>query len=323
MKTSFATLLLLGLASSCGPTELVEEPLESELAEHEQGLSFGTVSFSDTFDPDWEDQQRAWKRATWLQNGTQMDPSRAFTSDAGRLVQVVLPGTPYRGGSIETVGEFGYGRWQARLKPSSVPGLLNSMFIKDWDDRQTPADGNDGLKAEVDIEFLTHTFSRNTGKVWLAVHFDGRQQYGTLLPLSFNPSKAFRVWGFDVLPSQIRWHVDGKVIHTYTYPTGKIAPRYEMFFNSWTRPNWINGPPAVEGRYEVDWVRFSNLVTDPDCATGVPSADGTVCCARTCGRCGGSGCSGLPGGSRNCCSGQILGSRVLCSGAAPPCVLSP
>jgi beta-glucanase (GH16 family) len=323
MRVVLTPLLLI--AVGCGQVTLDEAPLESELAEVSQALSFGPASFSDTFDPDWEAQQRSWKRASWLQNGTQMDPSRAFTDDAGHLVQVVLPGAPYRGGSIETVGEFGYGRWQARLRPSSVPGLLNSMFTKDWDDRTTPGSTStgDGLKAEVDIEFLTYTFAGDTGKVWLAVHYDGVRQYGTMVNLAFNPSKAFHVWGFDVLPSEIRWHVDDQVIHTYRYPVGKIAPRYEMFFNSWTRPDWIRGPPAAEGQYLIDWVRFSPLVADPTCATGVPSPDGKVCCAPACGTCGGYGCGWQPGGGRACCASSILAANRSCSGATPPCVLSP
>ncbi|MBL8949554.1 MAG: glycoside hydrolase family 16 protein [Myxococcaceae bacterium] len=317
-------MLVLAAATACGPVQLDTEPLNDDVVDAvQQAVSFEPISFLENFDPDWETTQTAWRRATWSQNGTEMHPSRAFTSDEGHLVQVVLPGSPYRGGSIETNGEFGYGRWQARLRPSSVPGVLNSMFIKDWDDRQTPADGNDGLKAEVDIEFLSYTFSGDTGKVWLAVHFDGQQQYGTMVDLDFNPSKAFRIWGFDVLPNQVRWHVNGKFIHTYKFPAEKIAPRYEMFFNSWTRPDWINGPPAAEARYLVDWVRFSKVVNDPTCATGVPHPQRTVCCAASCGTCGGPGCGQRPGGTSNCCGGAILAADRWCSGSTPPCVLSP
>jgi hypothetical protein len=55
----------------------------------------------------------------------------------------------------------------------------------------------------------------------------------------------------------------------------------------------------------------------------------TVCCATTCINgsgdlvCGGSGCSNLPGGSANCCSGAILQSGVYCNGdpSRAPCIL--
>jgi hypothetical protein len=39
------------------------------------------------------------------------------------------------------------------------------------------------------------------------------------------------------------------------------------------------------------------------CDSGI--ANGDVCCAKSCGRCGGSGCGELKGGSDKCCSGNI------------------
>ena len=58
---------------------------------------------------------------------------------------------------------------------------------------------------------------------------------------------------------------------------------------------------------------------DPTCATGIPS--GNVCCAASCGECGGSGCGSRPGGASNCCSGAIRSSGRLCATVGPPCVL--
>lgn len=58
---------------------------------------------------------------------------------------------------------------------------------------------------------------------------------------------------------------------------------------------------------------------DPSCSTGI-AADG-VCCAASCGACGGAGCGNRPGGSAACCAGPIRTSGVSCSGSTPPCVL--
>merc|ERR1740117_180687 len=38
------------------------------------------------------------------------------------------------------------------------------------------------------------------------------------------------------------------------------------------------------------------------CSSGISNAKGTVCCAKSCGACGGSGCSKRPGGPGKCCS---------------------
>ena len=215
-------------------------------------------SFEDEFKPGWEKEQKDWRVATWKQNGTQMSPERCATNDKGRLVQTVLAGEPYRGGSMQTSKEYPYGRWMARLKPSSVPGVLNSMFTMDWDDQTTPDDNGDGSKFEVDIEFLTYTFGRGRGKVHLAVHLPGKKNaFVEDVALSFDPSDKFRIWGFDILPDKIVWHVNGKVLRSWKRPAeNKFFPNYEFFFNSWTKPKWIKGPPKKDARYQIDWVRF-------------------------------------------------------------------
>ena len=44
-----------------------------------------------------------------------------------------------------------------------------------------------------------------------------------------------------------------------------------------------------------------------DCSgyKGIPNPSGSACCAKKCGKCGGSGCSKRPGGKKNCCTGNI------------------
>lgn len=59
---------------------------------------------------------------------------------------------------------------------------------------------------------------------------------------------------------------------------------------------------------------------DPTCQTGILS--GNVCCAVSCGTCGGAGCSGRPGGTANCCASAIQASGVSCSGSLPPCIVT-
>lgn len=236
------------------PFVLGEAPVLPSLTE----AGFDPVpAFHETFDPGWEARQTTWEVGDWLQNGSRMDPSRCRTNGEGQLVQTVLPGKPYRGGTIQSVREFGYGRWLARLRPTAVPGILNSMFTKDWEDHSTEV-RHDGLKGEVDFEFLTHTFSPGRGQVHLAIHLlEHTPLWQADVELDFNPSEAYHVWGFDILPDRVVWHVEGRVIHTWMYTEEHtIHTGYEMMFNSWTREAWIHGPPAEAGDYHIDWVRF-------------------------------------------------------------------
>ncbi len=60
---------------------------------------------------------------------------------------------------------------------------------------------------------------------------------------------------------------------------------------------------------------------DAACETGI--ASGNSCCAASCGRCGGEGCSGLPGGVDACCTSRVRTSGRSCAVFAPPCVVDP
>lgn len=234
-------------------------------------------TFVETFNYGWEEENQAigagdWNIAFWMQNGAQMAVDRCTTNVEGHLIQTVLPGEPYRGGSIESVGEFGYGRWVARVKPSPVPGVLNSVFVKDWDDRATTTPYDDGNHFEVDIEFLTYTFGKDTGSVHVAIHRKNEDNVLTkMIGLDFNPSEEFHDWGFDISPNWVKWHVDGEVIHTwypeedYTIP----ATAYEMFFNSWTMKEWINGPATEVAYYHIDQVQFWEEVLVSDVSAPV------------------------------------------------------
>lgn len=226
-------------------------------------------AFSDHFGTGWSPANHGWRVATWQQNGTLMSPERCAVDAEGHLVQTVLAGEPPRGGSMQTDREFGWGRWVARVKPSAVPGLLNSIFTKDWDDLTTPVE-HDGRKAEVDIEFVTHSFGPGKGEVHLAIHLAKHHPLWDLdIPVDFNPSDGFREWGFDILPDRVVWHMDGKILHEWSYtPEHRVDPGYEFFFNSWTRKKWLKGPPAANAHYLIDWVKFFPLENQP--AAGEP-----------------------------------------------------
>jgi hypothetical protein len=222
-------------------------------------------SFSDEFNPAWPRQKEFWQVATWKQNGTQMSKERCRVNADGHLVQTVTAGSPFQGGSLQTVHEYRWGRWIARVKPSAAPGVLNSIFTKDWDDLTTAANDGDGKKGEIDIELLSHTFGPGKGEVHVAIHLKNHAPLWHLdIPLDFNPSDDFHEWGFDVYPDRTVWHVDGRILHEWKYTKEfYIDPDYEFFFNSWTMEKWIKGPPRQDAQYLIDWVRFYPLTGSP------------------------------------------------------------
>eukprot|EP01065_Artemidia_motanka_P016798 TRINITY_DN203_c0_g1_i1.p1 TRINITY_DN203_c0_g1~~TRINITY_DN203_c0_g1_i1.p1 ORF type:complete len:458 (+),score=148.10 TRINITY_DN203_c0_g1_i1:107-1375(+) len=68
------------------------------------------------------------------------------------------------------------------------------------------------------------------------------------------------------------------------------------------------------------------MAADPTCSTGIPSKSppsvGDACCKKECGRCGGTGCGGFPGGAASCCTGTIVSAGKSCYTSDPPCVVT-
>jgi len=57
-------------------------------------------------------------------------------------------------------------------------------------------------------------------------------------------------------------------------------------------------------------LKLDGAPTESFCSDGIVS--GNVCCASSCGACGGTGCDGFPGGAENCCSGAITDNNKVC-----------
>ncbi len=219
------------------------------------------VQFEDDFNNGQIDES-VWQIGTWVEHGGQTGRERCYAED-GYLTLIFINDSEegYLSSAIQTREEFLYGRWEARLKPSSVPGVLNSMYTIDWDD-------GSGTKQEIDIEFLTYTFAGDLGEVHFAVHADGFDSFNTNpdIELDFNPSEDFHVWGFEITPEYVEWFVDDEILLTYTYSENAIVidSEYQLKFNFWSSEHWINGPPEenIECIYLIDWIRFYPYVED-------------------------------------------------------------
>lgn len=224
--------------------------------------SYSTTLFDD-FDSSQINNSR-WQVATWSEHGGQTGKERCYVKD-GFLNMVFINSSKdgYLSAAIQTREEFLYGRWEARLKPSSVPGVLNSFYTIDWDNTADNNSASDGTKQEIDIEFLTFAFGKDTGLVHFAVHEQNKKSFQTNpdVPVSFNPSDDFHVWGFDITPDKIEWFVDSQILKTYTYCDSfpSVTTPYQLKLNVWSKENWINGPPQadVETVYLIDWIRFT------------------------------------------------------------------
>ena len=227
------------------------------------GELYNNQPFFDDFNGD-EIDNTVWQVATWSEHGGQTGTERCYALDGYLNMIFINNGNDdFLSAAIQTRNEFLYGKWEARIKPSDIPGVLNSFYTIDWNNTSDNSADNNGTKQEIDIEFLTYTFHDTTGEVHFAVHASGKTSFNLNpdIKLDFNPSADFHVWGFYIHPEYIQWFVDDVVLHTYTYEENNIsitAP-YQIKLNVWSAENWINGPPTqgVECLYLIDWIKFT------------------------------------------------------------------
>ncbi len=248
----FCIGLILGCFSDVGSDSasyVITEPYSKE-------------PFIDNFDGTAVDSS-VWQVASWVEESI-TSPARCYVQGGNLNLIFKYEGGQFLGAAIQTRKEFLYGKWEARLKPSSVPGILNSMFTIDWDNTTTPGSGSDGTKQEIDIEFLTKSFTASNGEVHFAVHASGKTSFN-LNPdkiLGFNPSDGFHIWAIEITPAFIKWYVDDVLLYTYNYSSSGVSINgpYQLKFNVWTQNGgWVGGPPAADTVcvYQIDWVKFT------------------------------------------------------------------
>merc|ERR1711997_1211303 len=66
----------------------------------------------------------------------------------------------------------------------------------------------------------------------------------------------------------------------------------------------------------------SPSVPDPECSDGIKGSGGKACCPKSCGACGGAGCSNRPGGASSCCGGDVANSGISCDVSSAPCAIT-
>lgn len=197
-----------------------------------------------------------WQIGTWTEHGGYLGRERVFVKDGYLNMLLINENDTIKSSAIQSKETFLYGKWETRLKVSSIPGVLNSFYTIDWG-------GGSGTKQEVDIEFLTYYFGEQTGEVHFAVHASGLNSWDTRpdIKLDFNPSDDFHIWGLEITPKYIEWSVDGESLHIYNYDEHdvKIDSSYMLKLNTRTQESWIRGPsePGVVSTYLIDWIQFT------------------------------------------------------------------
>jgi GR25 family glycosyltransferase involved in LPS biosynthesis len=114
----------------------------------------------------------------------------------------------YSSAALSSRMSFLYGRFEAVLKPSRVPGVVTGLFLH-----------RDSPRQEIDIEFVGRRPRQMLTNVYYNPGSEGaRFDYGyrgspILVDLGFDASAAFHSYAIEWSPSSLRWYVDGRLVH--------------------------------------------------------------------------------------------------------------
>ena len=145
--------------------------------------------------------------------------------------------------AISSRGRFLYGRFEATLQATSVSGLVTGFFLH-----------RDSPRQEIDIEITGNRPARLLVNVFYNPGAEGAKfDYGyrgtpVAIPLGFDASKASHRFAIEWDPCEIRWFVDGELVHCRAAWNPTPIPHLPMTLhvNTWpTRSRDLAGRLAL------------------------------------------------------------------------------
>jgi GR25 family glycosyltransferase involved in LPS biosynthesis len=124
------------------------------------------------------------------------------------VIQEPLGVRDFSAASISSRGTFLYGRFEATLQATSVSGLVTGFFLH-----------RDSPRQEIDVEITGNRPDRLLVNVFYNPGPEGAKfDYGyrgtpVAIPLEFDASEAAHRFAIDWDPYEIRWFIDGELVH--------------------------------------------------------------------------------------------------------------
>ena len=209
-----------------------------------------------------------WVNAEWQQYVD--DSKNIYVKDGNLVIQAIKDGDSYTSGRVNTQNkhDYTYGRFEARAKVPSGKGFLPAFWMMPTDESyygQWPKCG------EIDI---MEVMGQETNKVYSTLHFGEPhdESQGTLTLEEGDFSEEFHVYACEWEPGEIRFYVDGKLIHKENdwftqkpgfgeaaYPAPFDQPFY-MILNVAVGGSWVGYPDETtmfgdNAQLVVDYVK--------------------------------------------------------------------
>lgn len=168
---------------------------------------------------------------------------------------------PFTAAEIQTFQTYGYGRYEAVMRPAAGSGLVSTFFTYTGPYFGDPHD-------EIDFEFVGNDLTKVELNYWR----DGKRGAFKKIHLPFDAGKAEHLYAFEWSPDKITWYVDDKIVYETQAGDDRI-PRTpgKIYFSNWTGTEEMAG---WHGRPTFD----SGTASHISCVSFVPKGEtGRAC----------------------------------------------
>lgn len=158
----------------------------------------------------------------------------------------------YSAASICSCSRYLFGRFEVVIQPTNVPGVVTGFFLH-----------RDSPRQEIDIEIAGNRPDRLLANVFYNPGDEGaRYDYGyrgapTQVELGFDASRSAHSFAIEWERSEIRWLVDGRLVHSRVNWDPTPIPHLPMTLNVNT---WPSSSKELAGRLNVRLLPTTTVV---------------------------------------------------------------
>ncbi|MBK9230474.1 MAG: family 16 glycosylhydrolase [Anaerolineae bacterium] len=163
---------------------------------------------------------------------------------------------PYASGEYRSNALVGYGRFEARLKASNVPGTVTAFFTYTGPSDNNPND-------EIDVELL----GRDPTRLQVNYFTQGAGGHETWIDLGFDASAAFHTYAIEWKAGRVAWYVDGALRHEEIGARGPLPTTPMRIMTSYWActevDDWCGRftYPGAATFVTLDWIRYTAFTT--------------------------------------------------------------
>ncbi len=198
------------------------------------------------------------RRDTFTDNLALFRPSNVeFKSGIGAVLNVKKESVgvrDYTAASLSSQNQYLFGKFEATIKASNVPGVVTGLFLY----RNSP-------RQEIDIEITGNRPNRLLVNVFYNPGTEGANfDYGyrgapTYIELGFDASKESHRFQIEWDPYEIRWLVDDNLVHKRTVWNPTPIPDLPMTFHV---NNWVSRSAQLAGRINKRHLPATSIVSE-------------------------------------------------------------